>query len=305
MKVNGVDVSAYQARFWTITPAQRSVSNASEMLDGASVPVLVRPSFGLREYSISINIHGDSRAKLWENASRILKLFEGVAEIEIGSFSKFPERYFRVSLSRVSHTEYGPQKDLWHILKMTCVGYEYGEKQCVQIPAYDLLVKDNGDGTGTASCVLDTGTLRYNISKTSIVPVDVEISQHCEELMEGDDFFTGVIGKKYPIYADFKITGLCRTRAGKSKGSFSASVYPDTHIYPGGGITKITFNGKNGSAGINETNAGGNYEVRHDMPVPLLFGFPDQKITVDITAHEINKYRHEYDIRFWYVPIFL
>ena len=47
MYVNNVDISTYQAIFVGITPANRTVTNATEMIDGLTTPIMCNPNFGI------------------------------------------------------------------------------------------------------------------------------------------------------------------------------------------------------------------------------------------------------------------
>ncbi len=49
MYVNNVDISTYQAIFVGITPANRTVTNATEMIDGLTTPIMCNPNFGDRK----------------------------------------------------------------------------------------------------------------------------------------------------------------------------------------------------------------------------------------------------------------
>lgn len=306
MLVNGVNISTCNAKFWSITPAARTVTNATEILDGASIPVMMDPAFGLKEYTLKLNVYGKNRKEIWENVSRVLQLFSKVATVELGGFyDTGRQRFFKLTLTKAEHTEYGPCQGRWHTLTLTCAGYEYGTEQIVNIAAYNLRVEDNGDGTGSASYTLSAESMSNQLKRTAIVPVNVTITQVEEELMEGDEFYVGVIGKKYPINADFRISGLCRTRMGKDMGSLDVSIYPDTHLYPGLGAVKVTLDGRNGKVTVDEENAGISQAVGLEMPAPMLFGFSDQEIKVEVTAYGMGKYKHWYNVGFRFVPIFL
>ena len=130
MLVNGVDISTCNAKFFNITPAARTVTNATEILDGASIPVMMPPAFGTKEYTLKLNVYGEGRKEIWENASRLLQLFSEVVDVSISGFSdNGNQRFFKLSLTKVSqglwHQTDGDRK--LHLIR----GFGVSERKCV------------------------------------------------------------------------------------------------------------------------------------------------------------------------------
>lgn len=318
MKVNGVDISAYEAKQWNIAPGKRSIGNGSEMAEGIRVPVMLDPDFGLKEYTIKLNIHGEGRKKIWENASGVLKLFSGVAEAELDGFN---DRFFTLSLKGADLAEYGDRKDRWGILTLTCTGYEHGYLMAATL-SDELLF---ADGKSEVTYEAYTDSLHLNASQqespktTAPVPVNVHIAQ-VNVCRDNGEWFDGLKGKRYPMYANITIEGLCRNRAGKDLGPLGITVRPEmVHgemqtAYPsrtGYGISEIRINGQTGQCGytyngaVPDAGAGGQASAGVDMAYPLLWGFPGQKIKVTIDTYLKEAYQPEYQVFFEHTPVYL
>ena len=306
MYVNNVDISTYQAIFVGITPANRTVTNATEMIDGLTTPIMCNPNFGIREYTLRISIHGRNRKEIWDNVGSILEVFSKIVDVRLEGFSDNKgekDKFFKFTLTRVDQTEYGALQAGWHVLELTCAGYEYGNKKSIGIAAHDLVFKEI-DSSGKATAVCEVAA--EQVEGQAPVFVDVGIKQCSEDrIPDNEGFYSGIVGEKYPLYADIKLYGLCKSRMGKELGNVEIYLRPDDHFYPGGGATAIFLDGQNGMLTVLETNGMYPTNISHDIPAPLKIGFPEQKIRVEVTAYEMQHYKHEYDIQFIYTPIFL
>ncbi len=314
MTVNEVDVSTCNARFWNITPGRRTISNSSEALDGSAVPLLLNPFFGMREYTIAIHVYGSTRETLFDNASKLLELFSRCADVKIestisGNAADFKSRFFKLSLSGITHQEYGVQKAGWHVVTLTCLGYEYGWGLS-RSPAHGAL---NFTGSGTIRTVeyeslfadMDINYARFHSPETTApVTANIEIWQTNKYGADVGNLYPGVAGKEYPLNADITISGLCKNSYGKDVGTVTIMVRPDGHLYPGTGIKAITVDGQTGKYST-EANAGGSHTLEMDMPAPARVGFPDQRIGVKITAYDMAEHPQNIFVSFAYTPVYL
>lgn len=333
MKVNGVDIARYNARQWNIEPGKRTVTNASEMLDGVSVPAMAAPIFGLREYTITIRIRGSSRTDVWNNASRILSLFRGVSEVELDGIGGAGTHMFTLSLKGVDQEEYGRMKAGWGILKLSCVGYEHGGVTTAWLDReFDFSDTDNWIATTSHTFAIEEAELQCaslpSAPTTTGVITDVILSQ-TNICAEDGEYFSGLAGHYYPIYAQVKIEGICRDLQGRDMGELRFEARPHTkrvwfdldYIYPihpdGYGCSEITIRGISGKGVYTTNGAKPDYsdtseyqrqmpEVKTiNIPAPMMWGFQGQEIKIEITSYNYGKYKPRYKIGFSHTPIYL
>ena len=325
MKVNGVEIARYNARQWNIEPGKRTVTNASEMLDGVSVPAMAAPIFGLREYTITIRIRGSSRTDVWNNASRILSLFRGVSEVELDGIGGAGTHMFTLSLKGVDQEEYGRMKAGWGILKLSCVGYEHGGVTTAWLDReFDFSDADSGYVTMSHIFAIEEAELQYTslppAPTTTGVITDVILSQ-TNICTEDGEYFSGLEGYHYPIYAQVKIEGLCRDLQERDMGALSLYVTPELQKtsgepvespYPnGGGYSEVTVRGISGKTDfvvnkkLAESGALKPCAEVWGMPAPLVWGIPGQKIRIHIAALYPEIYHPHYKMGFSYTPIYL
>lgn len=325
MKVNGVDIARYNARQWNIEPGKRTVTNASEMLDGVSVPAMAAPIFGLREYTITIRIRGSSRTDIWNNASRILSLFRGVSEVELDGIGGAGTHMFTLSLKGVDQEEYGRMKAGWGILKLSCVGYEHGGVVTAWLDKeFDVPDTDNWSATTSHTFAIEEVELQCaslpSAPTTTGVITDVILSQ-TNVCAEDGKFFSGLTGHYYPIYALVEINGICMDLQGRDMGTLSLYVTPElqktsgepmSHVHPnGGGYSEVTVRGLSGKVEpvankkLAESGALKPCAEVWRMPAPLMWGIPGQEIEITIVSYYRQIYMPRYKIGFSYTPIYL
>ncbi len=296
MFVNGVNISTCNAKFWSITPAARTVTNATEILDGASIPVMMNPGFGLKEYTLKLNVYGKNRKEIWENVSRVLQLFSEVATVELGGFyDTGRQRFFKLTLTKADHTEYGPCQGGWHTLTLACTGYEYGDEMTLETEK--LILNGNGGQAVTYESYVKDMKVNYSRHQTQMptAPVFVNLAVTQTETCS-DALVAGVApeveGKRYAMHADIRISGLCRNSVGKDIGDLIIRVREDMEpdgSYIGKGISHIEIEGKTGKIKERMANVGGDWGLLTcDMPSQLKVGFPGQKIRVEIQRLNIG-----------------
>lgn len=324
MKVNGVDIARYNARQWNIEPGKRTVTNASEMLDGFSVPAMAAPTFGLREYAVMLRIRGGSRTEIWNNASRILSLFRGVAEVEMDGIGGAGTHMFTLSLKGVEQEEYGRMKAGWGMLKLTCVGYEHGSRVTTWLDK-EIAITEQGVNFQTArytflaeEAAIESESLPPFPTTTCVI-ADVTLFQ--KNICKDDgEYFSGLSGLPYPIYADVRIEGICRDAQGKNAGALEFNVLPRlkgemTTLTPcrdGSGYCRVKVRGESGQIEKQVNKLGDSMEEGRDssvsslnMPAPLVWGVPGQEITVSITSYFPDVFKPDYKLGFSFTPIYL
>lgn len=206
MTINGIDISVYNARQWRVTSAKRQISNESEMLDGFSVPVLVRPVLGLKEWKVDIDVHGETRADIWANCSKILRLFEGIATVRLDGFE---DRIFEMTLSGVEHSEYGERKDRWAVLSLSLAGYEHGPT--VEAWFYQKFSFSASETEKVAEIRISdliNEFPRHLKMETAVVPLDIYVEQ----------IYTDSTGYRPPLDEEIEISGIVKNRDGVDLG---------------------------------------------------------------------------------------
>lgn len=306
MTVNGTDISEYSARFWRIEPGKRMISNESMSLGGLGTAVMLPPEFGLREYKLDINVHGETRMLIWKNVSSIIKEFEKIADVHIEGADG--QKYFKLSLTGVEQTEYGQLKDRWDILTLTCLGYEYGSKEFIRI-SDDVFVFEEAPKEGFGACVASVER-EIEIKGSAVVPVNVQIEQTARAIIENSEYCdNSLVGKKYPIYADIKIYGLCRGKRGKDLGAMEVRLRPETDplFIVGAGVTGYHINGMTGKGKVYKYNhyTYPEHLQSHSLPAPALAGFPGQKVKIEILAHRADVITNCCEVVIFYNPVYL
>lgn len=299
MTVNGVNISTYNAKFWSIEPGKRNISNSSESL-GAGMPLMLPPEYGLKEYTLELHVYGGSRGEIWENASGILSLFYDVADVML---HRNEQRFYKLSLSGVTQAEYGAWKDRWHTLTLVCVGYEYGHEMETRVSGQDLF---GIGGTNTITVYYDAYVKDMAVNPsagaakktTAIVPVNVTI------LRPDIDPETG---RYPPMNCNMKINGLCKNRRGKDVGELELEVRPYVMDFSMGAAS-VTVDGMTGETTVKpnyDNQDRGSYDLYCKSPAPLMWGYPGQKISIELTAYEESDNPVGYNVHFSYTPVFL
>lgn len=328
MTVNGVDIATCSARFWSITPGKRKISNSSEMLDGSATPLMLNPIFGMREYTVALHVYGTGRENIWGNVGAALKLFAEVAEVTVGSgmgnapgFKGF-NRCFTLSLVDVAHVEYGSMKSKWHTVELTCAGYEHGVEMSCAVDFGTMGPENWKDGVAaTREAYIDDLAINPSVGdaqKTeAITSVHVSVAQTLKCQDDGG-YFSGLAGKIYPMSADISIEGLCKNSRGRDIGALTIRASPE--YVPAGptmkpapsgyGFQEVSINGTTGACEwthnfTSPTMEPPNTQAVVDLPGPMRWGFRGQKVKIRITPHALAYYQAKYSIYFHYVPIFL
>ena len=221
MKINGTDISTYNARLRCVSAGKRTISNSSEWNDNTLSPILLSPQFGLKSWQIVIFVYGDTRGEIWENTSKILALFNGVSEVTFDDFS----HTFLLSLTDAKQEERTKNKRRWQTLTLDVVGCEYGDvvqKELTFSAAYA------GNDTVTVSKTIDIrGDGITSIQNTVDIFVGVDTAQTQPTWSR-------------PMCGAVTISGLCKNKYKKDIGDIVINCGEVTHVTIDGktGITK-------------------------------------------------------------------
>ena len=125
MKIENTDVSIYGARQFTVTFEHCAIDNESEWMAGAALPFLDHNQVGLKEWTITLRVKGESREGIIQNCSQILALLLEPVELTLDGFS----HHFKGTLKSHKRKEKVPKR--YHLLELEFEGYECGEEVTV------------------------------------------------------------------------------------------------------------------------------------------------------------------------------
>lgn len=306
MTVNGIGIENYNAKFWGIQKGRLAITNATEAMDNSRIPVMMRPSIGLREYTVTVHVYGKNRMEQWENAGRITALFAGaVSEVRVPGF---PGRKFMLTLTGINESGHGGiTNDRWHVLALSCAGYECADGEtCIKL---DKLRFEEDDADAPELKMAYEASLEElcEASGTEMPTEPEQVNVTIEQkniVHDAGQMYPGIQGKPGAMDADIRIYGLCKNRDGKDMGPLSIQARSDAHRYKGTGVTGVAINGKSGK--VKETvNIYGDYTMQYDMPAPLSWGHAGQGIRIEVTAYNKMAYYPKYEVSFCYTPVYI
>ncbi|MEY8428291.1 hypothetical protein AALA00_11365 [Lachnospiraceae bacterium 46-15] len=207
MKINGVDISTYNAKQIKVTPGKRTITNESETIGGYGVEIMLAPEFGIKTYEIMLVVYGNNREEIWENVDRIVNLLRNPSDVKLDGF----KHNFRLALSAVRQEEHGPALSRWHTVTLECKGYEFGEVKefSVESPVFEFHRMTYPD-KDTRIQEFDMGGILENLGDGNIVPVPLGIK--IEQTYKENEI-------PHIIFGDIEIHGVCMGRRGKDMGS--------------------------------------------------------------------------------------
>lgn len=125
MKINGKDISQYNARQWRIEFGQSDIRNESEWVRGSPLPYFDRNYRGFKEISISILVYGDSRENIRNKISNIMAWLLETAVLELDGYV----RRFKGILTKSNVKEGSDQaRKRYQLLELQFYAYEYGDE---------------------------------------------------------------------------------------------------------------------------------------------------------------------------------
>ena len=120
MKINGVDISQYEARQLRISIEHTSIKNESEWAAGATVPYFAKNTYGFKKLTLTLLVKGSDRENIKRHCSEIVGLITGKTVLELDNFNS---TFIGALDSTPKRTERSRQH--WHNLELTFVGMEY------------------------------------------------------------------------------------------------------------------------------------------------------------------------------------
>ena len=139
MKIDGIDVSEYGVKQWNLMPEYSEISNESEWINGAAVPVMLKGTTGFKKMKVNVMIQGSDRQDIWQRAGAFIALLMAPREIQFDGFA----HYFYMYLSNASQAETSLQR--FHKATLELIGYEYGAQREYTTTARTLVVQNEGN----------------------------------------------------------------------------------------------------------------------------------------------------------------
>jgi len=122
MKINGVDISQYGAKQWHVAMGYGNVTNTSVWNDGATSPLLLPGTVGMKKIKVTVIIKGGSRQEIWDRGNRIVSSLLSPAVVDLDGFTN----HFKVVLNNPEHVEAAISR--FHKVTLELIGYEYGNR---------------------------------------------------------------------------------------------------------------------------------------------------------------------------------
>lgn len=262
MKINGVDISAYNAKQIKVTPGKRTIINESAVMGGCGIPIMFAPEFGIRTYEVVIAMWGNNREEIWENVDRILTLLRNPSDVKLDGF----KHNFRLSLSAVQQEEHGPGQIGWHTVTLECKGYEYGEMKefSIMSPVFEFRDTMCYPDKITKIVKFDMGDALDKMGDKNIIPVPLGIK--IEQIYEQD-------GTPHAIFGTTEISGICKNNMGKNMGNLAIETM-DLQ-------TGVEFRGETGkSIAWHQGQVSNTANLHVDMPCIPTCGFEIQPVEI-------------------------
>lgn len=139
MKINGIDISEYGARQWNVTPAFSSISNKSQWVEGAAIPLLLESGIGMKKIKVSVVLEGEGRDIIWGNARKLVTALLSPAEIQLDGFPNL----YHMALENASSAELSMQR--FHKATLELAGYEHGQETTVSGAGNRFYINNPGD----------------------------------------------------------------------------------------------------------------------------------------------------------------
>ena len=193
MTINGIDISTYNAKQFSVSLDHVEIDNSSEAMPGATVPVLLPGIFGGKTLTLTLTVHGDAgRKEILKNCSDIVAACRQPVILELDGF----ENRFRGALTKVQRKERSLHR--WHLLTLTFYGYEYGDTVTAEgTGAVDI--SNPGNINSPAVITIVPSATAQGVTVTGICPdprtgadkqVSMDVTAGRQILIDG---YTGII----------------------------------------------------------------------------------------------------------------
>lgn len=152
MTVNGIDISLYgAAQQWNVEPGFSSITNPSEWIANAPLPLLLPGSTGLKKIKVGIVIKGVDRDEIWRNSGRLISNLIQPAEVKLDGF----RNTFQLVITNAGQAESSLNR--FHKATLELTGYEHGERATNEFSNLlsGSVVKVDNKGTKEAAAVIN------------------------------------------------------------------------------------------------------------------------------------------------------
>lgn len=147
MKINGKDVSDWNAKQWNVVVEHNDIKNDSEWVRGSLTPILLTNDVGTKKITVSLLVKGKNRDKILQNRSDVIANLLDPVELELDGF----EHKFHVIANKIEPTE--SSKHRFHLLKIEFLGYEYGQEVVTTIQGNQTIYIENAGNIKTPAIV--------------------------------------------------------------------------------------------------------------------------------------------------------
>lgn len=172
MIINDVDIGQFSARQWNVKIGHHELKNESQWVQGSLTPAFFRNFYGFKEIEVSILVKGNDREEILYYRGKILSLLMESATLTLDGF----QHKFKVILNKSSVSEDSIRR--FHLLSLSFIGYEYGERQRKTVEGKAQL------------CVYNEGTactpVKLELMPTFGLP-EITVNGVCKNQYTGED----------------------------------------------------------------------------------------------------------------------
>lgn len=173
MRVNGTDISIFNARQHNVSFAKSDISGKGEWPTSAALPIFGTVATGFKSISVDVIVKGDGREGIHDNISDLLALFQGEVELELDGFSHKYKCVMR------SHKETEVSMRRWHKVRLELTGYGYGDSVTESITSGTTLTIVNPGNRLESPCVVSV-TPRMGVPSATLTGI-------CRDPYTGED----------------------------------------------------------------------------------------------------------------------
>ncbi|MDO4553710.1 MAG: phage tail family protein [Lachnospiraceae bacterium] len=137
MKINGEDISIWNARQWTVDIEHNEIKNDSEWVRGSPVPAFFSNTLDFKTIKVTLLVKGQSREEIEKNRSDIVAELIDPVILELDMF----DHKFKAILIKSSVTENVIKR--MHQLVLEFSGYEFGDEISSTFSGTDTITIEN------------------------------------------------------------------------------------------------------------------------------------------------------------------
>lgn len=175
MKINGKDISAYDAKQWRVEFGNIEMKHDSEWIRGAPLPFLSGNEYGFKDFTVTLMVYGISRLDIQGKMDRILASLLDPVELDLDGYA----HDFTAILEKYSIKEHSDHsRNRFQTLELQFSGYKHGDMTSVPF---------NGISTFE---IANPGTIRSPVIlelMPTIGLASVTITGICRDSRNGED----------------------------------------------------------------------------------------------------------------------